>query len=92
VQPQWSRGGNELLYLNTQGKLMSVTMTKGVSGSSLEPAVPTPLYDVGVFSPGWSQYQLSSDGQRILTLAPVSADPSWHINFILNWPSLLKPR
>jgi eukaryotic-like serine/threonine-protein kinase len=92
VQPQWSRSGNELLYLNPQGKLMSVTMTKGNSGSSLEPGVPTPLCDVGVFSPGWSQYQLSSNGQRILTMAPVSDTPSWHINFVLNWPSLLKPR
>jgi Tol biopolymer transport system component len=92
VQPQWSRSGKELLYLNPQGKLMSVPMMKDASGSSLEPGVPTALCDLGVFSAGWSQYQLSSNGQRILTMAPVSSAPSWHINFILNWPSLLKPR
>ena len=92
VQPQWSRSGNELLYLNLQGKLMSVAMTRDTSGSSLEPGVPAALCDVGVFSAGLSQYQLSSNGQRILTMAPVNSVSSWHINFILNWPDLLKSR
>jgi hypothetical protein len=72
---------------------MSVSMKKDASGLSLEPGVPTPLCDVGVvFNPGWSQYQLSSNGERILTMATVSDSPSWRINFILNWPSLLKPQ
>jgi serine/threonine protein kinase len=91
VQPQWSPSGNELLYLNPQGKLMSVPM-KNLSGSSIEPGVPTPLCDLGFFSAGWAQYQLSSNGQRILTMAPVSSAASWRINFILNWPTLVKPR
>ena len=39
VQPQWSRSGSELLYLNPQGTLMSVPMMKSASGSSIEPII-----------------------------------------------------
>jgi hypothetical protein len=86
-QPRWSRDGRELYYV-TSGTLMSVSVPTGQGVARAQPqqlfrsddmlsAVPAPAYDV------------SADGQRFITIAPVqnngeeAAAPK--IRVVLNW-------
>ena len=61
--PRWRRDGRELFYLADSGKLMAVPMK---SLDPPQPGTPAPLFEAHL-EPGTDrQYDVSSDGRRLL--------------------------
>jgi hypothetical protein len=88
-EPRWRRDGNELFYLASSNKLMSVAIP---GGNAFEYGAPKPLFDVRVpltGNPYRSNYAVTADGQRFLVNTRIEGAPA-PINVILNWTALLK--
>lgn len=68
-QPQWTRGGRELIYVDAAGRLSSVTFES--HGATVDLGHPvwlfTPQYSVQLDS-SFRSYDVSRDGQRFLML------------------------
>jgi Tol biopolymer transport system component len=87
-QPRWRRDGRELFYLMLDGRLAAVPMTW--TGDSIEPAVPTPLFQtqvVTMFGVNGMQYDVSTDGQRFLVSSAAGglSNNTAPISIVLNW-------
>jgi Tol biopolymer transport system component len=84
IQPRWSLDGNEVYYVNPEGKLMAVPIK--FVGSTLEAGAPVALFSpkiVGVDSvDAGLQYDVSPDGRFVLNT--VNDDPS-PVTVIVNW-------
>src|SRR5262249_1062154 len=87
-QPRWRRDGKELLYLSSDGKLMSVDITTSPSFKASAPKVlfQTPLSAGSAEAYRWD---LTPDGQKFLINTPVS-DLSSPIAVVVNWHTALK--
>jgi serine/threonine-protein kinase len=73
IQPVWTRGGKELVYLAPDGAVMSVAVT--ASNGTWSAGAPVKLfqgryYTRGPFPP--RMYDVSADGQRFLMLKPLA--------------------
>jgi Tol biopolymer transport system component len=83
-QPMWGPGGRELLYMTTDGTLMSVLLPDGPG----RPALPAELFRSNphqtIRSDSRNEYLLSPDGQRILVVTVEKMDESL-TTVILNW-------
>jgi hypothetical protein len=79
--PKWGVRGEELFYIASNGKLMSVRLKLGAD--SVEPSAPRELFS----PPG--PYELMPDGKRFVVLAPLESGPR-PLQVILNWLALLK--
>ena len=77
AQPRWSRDGKELFYVE-ESKLIAVSISTSPS-FSVQSAAPLP----GVESSG--AYDISPDGQRILSFEPVGEPPEQLIRVVQNW-------
>ena len=88
IRPKWRGDGKELFYISPEGKLMAVEIK---AGSTFEPGVPKPLFDVATARVlPTTPYDVSSDGQRFLfNSGRVDARPS-SLAVVLNWTSDLK--
>jgi serine/threonine protein kinase len=98
-QPAWCADGNELFYLASDGKLMSVSVDVGPA--SLKLGVPKPLFQTATRRVGRArygldfdlrlrQYDVSADCKRFLLAQRLEEDASVPITVIVNWPALLK--
>jgi hypothetical protein len=80
----WGPGGRELLYMTTDGTLMSVLLPDGPG----RPALPAELFRSNphqtIRSDSRNEYLLSPDGQRILVVTVEKMDESL-TTVILNW-------
>ncbi len=88
-EPRWRRDGNELFYLASDNKLMSVPIP---GGNAFDRGVPKALFDTRVpltGNPYRSNYAVTADGQRFLVNTRIEDAPS-PINVILNWTALLE--
>ena len=88
-EPRWRRDGNELFYLASSNKLMSVPMPGGIA---FDFGAPKVLFDTRVpltGNPYRSNYAVTANGQRFLINTRIEDAPS-PINVILNWTALLK--
>jgi serine/threonine-protein kinase len=68
-QPQWTRGGRELLYLDDGGRLSSVTVS--TDGTRVDVGRPVTLFTTRYAGHGDSafrSYDVSRDGQRFLMI------------------------
>jgi eukaryotic-like serine/threonine-protein kinase len=88
LRPSWRGDGKELFYVTVEGKLMAVE-TK--AGSTFEPGVPKPLFDVAVARAiATANYDVSTDGQRFLFMSgQIDPNPS-SLTVVLNWTADLK--
>jgi Tol biopolymer transport system component len=88
LMPIWRRDGKELFYMTPDGKLMAVEIK---TGSTFEPGVPKPLFDVATArTVATNAYDVSTDGQRFLfTSGQLDTNPS-SLAVILNWTAELK--
>jgi serine/threonine-protein kinase len=93
-QPQWSRDGRELFYLDGAGFLTSVPVE---TRTTFAAAKPTRALDTRYFSSNgpWT-YDISSDGQRFLMLkdatpADTNSAPASMV-VVVNWLEELKSR
>jgi Tol biopolymer transport system component len=94
VQPRWRRDGLELFYVSADGRLMSVAVGKG--------AVPRLGAPVGLFQTHIDarsrdalqhfDYDVSPDGQRIVTLAAPEIESVTPWTVVINWPAALGSR
>ena len=90
-EPMWRSDGKELFYIGRNGEMMSVDVT--TSSGKFQAGTPIPLFKTRLIPAEYwrNTYAVSRDGQRFLMMVPPGAEakPS-PINFVLNWPALLK--
>jgi Tol biopolymer transport system component len=72
--PRWRSDGRELYYAEGANTLMSVSVS---TESAFTPGQPQPLFEAPLLastSAGYGGYDVSADGQRFVTIAPVEAE------------------
>ena len=96
LQPLWARNGGELFYLDLNGALMSVTVSRGSSWSA---TAPTKLFEGPYFFGGavtnaaGRTYDVSNDGRFIRIKLPAVTDqiaPNRSVVIVKNWFDELK--
>jgi eukaryotic-like serine/threonine-protein kinase len=89
--PRWRRDGRELYYIAPDGRLMA-TETR-ISGENLEIGLAHELLTIASSSPtstGGYPYEVSVDGQRILTSIPSGDGATQPVTLVQNWTDALK--
>ena len=89
TEPRWAKGGRELLYRNGR-QMMSVDIE---DGSELRASAPTMLF-AGEFlrNQRYHDYDVTSDGERFIMIAPAPDAQKAHIEVVLNWFADLQAR
>jgi hypothetical protein len=90
-RPRWRRDGKELYYIALDGKLMA-TETR-ISEKSVEAGPTHALLTIAGSSPASTAgypFEVSPDGQRILTLIPAGDGTSQLVTLVQNWTGALK--
>jgi len=87
VQPMWSSSGNEIFYLDLQGRIMAVPFDEN---QTITTGIPKLLFDMGIAPiAGLNQYTVNGRGTRFLAIRPAAsqrnADP---IDVIVNWSEI----
>jgi hypothetical protein len=89
AQVRWRPDGKELFYIALDGRLMAVPIKFASDGKSIEPGVPTALFETrigGAVQGSYKQqYVVSADGQRFLMNTVVGERSSSPVTVILNW-------
>jgi Tol biopolymer transport system component/predicted Ser/Thr protein kinase len=90
--PRWAKGGNEILYLGSNTKVMAVDVNAKSSdaehGPTFDASVPKLLFNVSAY--GLHSFTATADGQRFLINTKVGEEKSPSVTVVLNWPALLK--
>ncbi|HEY0591721.1 MAG TPA: protein kinase [Thermoanaerobaculia bacterium] len=83
--PRWRGDGKELFYLDSQFRMVSVTLTP--AENTLEASVPEILFQASVGGQylDWAHYDVTADGQRFLVDAPAEAASTSPITVVLGW-------
>jgi dipeptidyl aminopeptidase/acylaminoacyl peptidase len=82
VQPRWAPGGEELFYLDREGRVVSVALP---GGDPRRAGAPRPLFDTGLeASPAFDQFAVGPKG-RFLFRLPFGRDPGVPVHVILDW-------
>jgi len=84
--PQWRGDGKELFYVE-RDSLMAVDIH--VSGDTLAPGIPHPLFKVPPSIQHRNRYVATRDGQRFLVVVPEEQGPPPPPIVVVNWPALL---
>jgi serine/threonine protein kinase len=89
-RPRWRRDGKELYYAALDGKLMA-TETR-ISETNVEAGPPHALLTITGYSPfaAGYPYEISADGQRILTSIPVGDAAIQPVTLVQNFTGALK--
>jgi Tol biopolymer transport system component len=80
--PRWSEGKNEIIYLDNNRQLATVTVT---TDPELNLSRPVPLFAANQRFDLSDQYDVTPDGQTFLVNTPVLSSSSQSISLILNW-------
>jgi hypothetical protein len=87
-QPRWRPDGKELYFIAPDDKLMAVPIT--VSGNSIEPGIPLPLFQTRIAATSTSgyrqQYDVARDGRFLINSVTEDAGTP-PITLLLNWRS-----
>jgi serine/threonine protein kinase/Tol biopolymer transport system component len=86
--PGWRRDGKELFYFGADGRLMATEVALGLS---FESRTPTALFKVSLPSPD-RQYDVTSDGSRILVNRISGEVEGAPITVVLDWAAGLEPK
>ena len=82
VQPRWAPGGEELFYLDSKGRLVSVALP----GSDPRRAgTPRPLFETGLQVSGSFDQFAVGPKDRFLFRVPFGIDPGSPVHVILGW-------
>jgi eukaryotic-like serine/threonine-protein kinase len=88
MEPIWGPDGRELFYLDLDGRLMAVPVSK-------QPAfhldTPAPLFQTGMRPNLLSQYAVARDGQKFLLLEPDRSGGE-SLTFVLDWRARARSR
>jgi Tol biopolymer transport system component len=86
---RWRKDGKELFYCALDGRLMAASVRP--TRSSLEFGTPSALFHIAEpTGPHLYMYDVSADGQRILTLTPESSELAAPLTVLVNWQASLK--
>jgi len=87
VQPRWSKDGQELFYLDLDGRMMSVRMPES---DPRKASAPTALFSTGLVASS-SLDQFEPVGDRFLLRIPVASErDTAPVGVIVNWTKLVK--
>jgi Tol biopolymer transport system component len=81
--PRWRADGKELYYVGPGDLIMAVPVTPGVR---LEAGAPVPLFRVD----GMSNYDVTSDGSRLLVGSSSDPDRDSRVRVVVNWPAAME--
>jgi eukaryotic-like serine/threonine-protein kinase len=91
-QPVWSRSGSELFFVDPQGRLNSVSVSH-TPNKTPKFGVPVELKVPPIGFGHWgTQYDISTDGQRVYFLETEIAPTQLpnEIGLLMGWPALLR--
>ncbi|HTS29576.1 MAG TPA: protein kinase [Bryobacteraceae bacterium] len=86
-EPQWSRDGKELYYIEGTTRLMAVSVQ--AAGDRLEAGIPKMLFEAPFVSTGRNAFVVTSDG-RFLAIVRNEAGNTLPMTVVLNWRAGLK--
>jgi Tol biopolymer transport system component len=84
IEPKWSRGAKEILYIGAENKLTAVDIK---TDTSFDAGMSHALFSIR--PSGVQRYDVSADGQRFLVSVPTEAT-STAATVVLNWQEELK--
>jgi eukaryotic-like serine/threonine-protein kinase len=84
TDPRWRADGRELLYVASDGKLMSVDIS---AKPVFQAGVPRPLFQL---PPGFIGCEVTPDGRRFLIGVPAAQSTPVAFTAVLNWQTTLK--
>lgn len=89
TQPRWRRDGKELFYLDSDYRMVAVSVK--TDGSKLAAGNPEILFESRTRGLSWrNDYTVTGDGQRFLVISPLESALSSPITVVLNWTAELK--
>ncbi len=82
-QPLWSPDGSELFYLEGGARLMAVNVS---TAGEFAAGTPQPLFEYPELGAGqeYPRYDVSSDGQRFVTVEPAADEPGSTLRVVQN--------
>ena len=89
-QPVWRRDGNELLYVDREGRLRGRSVGSQLRGEltfGVAVALNVPLIGAGHWG---TQYEVSPDGQHVYFIDRTPALRPSEINVVMGWQALLR--
>jgi WD40 repeat protein len=90
-RPRWRRDGKELYYIALDGKLMATEIR--TSAEDIKAGSAHTLLTIAISNPTSTAgypYEVSPDGQRILTAIPAGVRAAEPVTLIQNWAAALK--
>ena len=84
---RWVRNGKEIFYLSADQQIMAVPVSG--SGATFQAGTPQRLFRLESPQTGGIQYDVSSDGQRIIGITSIDATSKPRLTAIINWPALV---
>ncbi|MCU1234355.1 MAG: serine/threonine protein kinase [Candidatus Solibacter sp.] len=88
MEPQWSRDGNELFYLQGSQQMMAVAVKE--SSDRFDAGVPKALFTVQMRSGGRNRYIVSPDAKKFLAITQTEVRNTQPMTVVLNWFSGVK--
>jgi DNA-binding winged helix-turn-helix (wHTH) protein len=88
--PVWTKGGSEIVYVDSQGRMMAVRV-RGDNDGELDPSTPEPLFKVpGIFDLGLDRgWDVTANGEQFLFAlsddAGAGRDTAMELILIQNW-------
>jgi serine/threonine protein kinase len=89
-RPRWRRDGKELIYRQTDGKIMSAEVRS--NGSKFEVGKVQALFFARFGSAGGDSYDVTSDAQRFLIITAPELPASTPLTVVLNWDAEVKKK
>ena len=87
--PRWRSDSGELLYMASDGRVMSVSIHPGADGS-IESGQPQALFQTRPIPPTFNLWDAAPDCQRFLLNIPLEWTSSAPITVVTNWTEKLK--
>ena len=90
VWPTWSRSGREIIFQESTGQLVAVSMA--VEDGRVLIGNPEPLFGMAIPVVLGAHWDVSADGAKFLTVNTDEAEVPAYCNLVLNWPALVQKR
>ncbi len=87
--PHWRADSNELFYMTTDGRIMSVAI-RPVAGGNIEPGQAQMLFQTRPVPQTWNLYDVAPDGQRFAVNIPLEWTAAAPITVATNWAEKIK--
>ena len=87
--PRWRSDSNELFYMTSDGRIMSVPIQLGTDGGIVS-GRPQMLFQTRPVPGNWNLYDAAPDGQRFCVNVPLEWTSAAPITVLTNWTEKLK--